>query len=187
MADNLTLQDTSLASLPTSTPIAALAGALSGDDPVYAGVGLLAKSAGSEGSRTFTVISPATEDTLLAILAALLPATSGGYTHSHLVCTGSVNATVQKASAGQLYRCGGFNNAAYEIHIKFHNTASTPTAGSTAVYATVTAQAGQPFLAEWPAGLPFSTGIAFTIVKGMADNDATAVVAADCLLELDYK
>lgn len=63
MADNLTTQDATLATLPTATGIAAVQGTFSGD-AVFAGLGVLAKVTGNEGSRVLTPISPAT-DTLL--------------------------------------------------------------------------------------------------------------------------
>lgn len=60
MPDNVTTQSATPATLPDTTAIAAAEGTFSGDT-VLAGVGLLAKSTGAEGSRSFSLVDPATE------------------------------------------------------------------------------------------------------------------------------
>lgn len=113
------------------------------------------------------------------------PATSGGYSRFHLVAAGSTNATSVKASAGQLYGVSVFNNAAYPVYVKFYNTASTPTVG-TGVVRTFGVQAGVGLSIQYPSGVAFATGIGLSITKGIADADATAVVASDCVVDVDY-
>lgn len=82
MADNLTTQ-TTVATPPDGTVIGAYQGTLSGDS-AYVGVGLLATSSGAEGSRTFTVIDPATSgkqdtgNTSLASIDTKTPALVSG-------------------------------------------------------------------------------------------------------------
>lgn len=61
MSDNVTTQSTTPATPPASTVIATVEATHSGDT-VQAGVGVLAKSSGAEGSRVLTIINPATED-----------------------------------------------------------------------------------------------------------------------------
>ena len=83
MSDNVTVQSATPATIPDTTVIASVEASHSGQT-VQAGVGVLAKSAGAEGSRVLTLINPATEDkqdTEIASLASIdgkLPALSGG-------------------------------------------------------------------------------------------------------------
>lgn len=117
--------------------------------------------------------------------------TSGGYptTDAHIVAAGTAggDAGVVKASAGQLYGVHVFNKADYPVYVKIHNLASAPTPGTTAVVRTIGVQAGLSADVIYTHGLALGTGIAYSIVKLLPDNDATAVVAADCVVDFDYK
>lgn len=114
------------------------------------------------------------------------PATSGGLSKAHVVALGSTNAQSIKASPGQLYAVRVFNNTSYPIFVKFHNTAGVPTAG-VGVVETVSQQAGTGGQYDMGGlGDVFSTGIGMTITKGLADNDATAVVLNDCVVDVFY-
>lgn len=103
----------------------------------------------------------------------------------HVVAAASTNAANIKASAALLRGLRGFNNAAYPIYVKFHNTASTPTAGS-GVVATFGIQAGMPINEVIHGGIAFSTGLSISIVKGIADASTTAVALSDCVLDVAY-
>lgn len=109
-----------------------------------------------------------------------------GATAYHVVAGGSTNAANIKASAGRIVGWVIFNNADYPIYVKFHNTAGTPTAGSGVVY-TVGIQSGNQAVFEDDDGIAFATGIGISIVKGIADADATAVLASDCVVNVNYK
>lgn len=61
MSDNVTTQSATPATPPASTIIATVEATHSGDT-VQAGVGVLAKTSGAEGTRVLTIINPATED-----------------------------------------------------------------------------------------------------------------------------
>src|SRR5205085_12411590 len=99
---------------------------------------------------------------------------------SHTVSAATANATIVKASAGTLHAVHAFNNAAYPVYVKFHNIASSPTAGS-GVVLTVGVQAGRERDVRLPAGgRACSTGIGMTIVKDIADAGTTAVALSDC-------
>lgn len=111
---------------------------------------------------------------------------SVGSTIYHVVSAGSTNAANIKASAGRITGWAVFNVADYPIYVKFHNTAGTPTAGAAVVY-TVAVQAGADSLFDDDDGIAFATGIGISIVKGLADADATAVLAADCVVNVHYK
>lgn len=114
-------------------------------------------------------------------------ATTGGGTilRNHLVSGGSTNATSIKGSAGVINAVRIFNNAAYPIYVKFHNTAGVPTAGN-GVVETVGVQAGTQYFGAITGGDNFTTGIGMTIVKGIADADATAVLANDGVVDVFY-
>ena len=106
---------------------------------------------------------------------------------AHLITAASTNATSVKASAGRLRAVSIYNNAAYPIYVKFHNTAGAPTPGSGVVYA-VPCQAGQARDHVVAAGgRAFATGIGMSVVKGIADADATAVAASDASIEVAYE
>ena len=132
-------------------------------------------------------LNPSGSETLMAgkMPADLQPRTAGGCSNYHAVAAGSTNAANIKASAGQIYGVRVFNNAAYPVYVKFHNDAGTPTPG-TGVVKTIGVQAGQAVNLDQPMGIAFSTGIAISIVKGLADADATAVAAADCVVDVEY-
>lgn len=114
-----------------------------------------------------------------------VPRTSGGYSTFHLASAASTNATSVKASAGQLYGYTLLNTNASIRYLAFHNTAGTPTAGSSVFF-----KMGIPALGGanvvFPAGVAFSTGIAITTITGAADNDSTGVAANDLIINLWY-
>lgn len=104
----------------------------------------------------------------------------------HLVTAGSTNAANIKSSAALLRGVYGFNNAAYPIFVKFHNTAGTPTAGAGVVF-TVGVQAGVRFDLPLPGrGRAFGSGLGITVVKDIADTGTTAVLANDAQIEVAY-
>lgn len=115
----------------------------------------------------------------------LKPATTGGYTTYHLVSAGTTNATVVKASAGQLYGWYIYNSNAAARKLVFHNTASVPTAGAS-VFFSIVLPPGAGANVFNQIGIPFSSGIAITTVTGLADSDTTAVAANDLIINLFY-
>lgn len=105
----------------------------------------------------------------------------------HFVTTANTNAQNVKASAGTLRGLYIFNSANYAIYVKIHNSSGTPTAGS-GVVRTFGVQGGREILINLPGGgLELSTGIAITIVKGLADADATPIAAEDAVGEIFYE
>lgn len=120
--------------------------------------------------------------------AGLLPRTTGGLSTYHLVSAGSTNATSIKASAGQVF--GWYiknNNTTTAKKVSFHNTAGTPTAGSS-VFFSIDLPPGSAANAFSEIGIPLSTGIAITTtVGGGADSDNTAVSANDLNITIFYK
>src|SRR5881394_3402679 len=63
---------------------------------------------------------------LASILAALLPATSGGYSKVRIAATNDDNATVAKNAAGQVYGWYIFNKSAGIVYVKIYNKATAP-------------------------------------------------------------
>lgn len=111
---------------------------------------------------------------------------SGGDTTFHLVSAATTNATNIKASAGKVTGWYIYNSNASARKVAFHNTAGTPTAGSSVVSAIVI-----PGLAaanvSFPDGIDFSTGIAITTVTELTDAGNTAVALNDLIINIYYK
>lgn len=93
----------------------------------------------------------------------------------------STNGTSAKASAGTLFRASGYNANAAARYLKFYNKASAPTVGTDTPFLTVYLAAQSTFDIAYPAGLSFSTGIAYALTTGVADADTGALTAADVL------
>jgi hypothetical protein len=111
---------------------------------------------------------------------------SGGDSTFHLVSAASTNATNIKASAGKVTGWYIYNSNASARKVAFHNTAGTPTAGSSISSAIVI-----PGLAaanvSFPDGIDFSTGIAITTVTDLTDAGNTAVALNDLIINIYYK
>ncbi len=118
---------------------------------------------------------------------SLVPQTTGGVTLSHVVSAGSTNATSLKATAGQVYEVCVNSNAAYPVFLKLYNKASAPAVGTDTPVKDIEAQAGVPACMRTEEGFAFATGIAWALTKGIADADATAVLASDATVEIAYK
>jgi hypothetical protein len=103
----------------------------------------------------------------------------------HVVSAGTTNGASVKASPGQVYGWRVYNNAGYPVYVKLHNTAGSPTPGA-GVIQTIGFEAGLPDGEFIPVGIAFSVGIGISIVKGIADSDATAVALNDCVVDLFY-
>lgn len=118
-----------------------------------------------------------------------IPAVSGGLSKFHLVGAATTNQTNVKASAGQVYAITAFNTTATPVYLKFHNTAGSPTAGSgvTDTFLIPGNTNGSGMVINIDKGIAFSTGIAITVVAGIADADATAIGASSVVLNIYYK
>jgi hypothetical protein len=117
------------------------------------------------------------------------PATSGGLSKFHLVSAASTNATNVKASAGQVYAITVFNVNASPRYLKFHNTAGTPTAGTSVTESFLIPgnTSGAGMVINFDKGIAFSTGIGITTVTEMADSGTTGVGANEILINIYYK
>lgn len=128
----------------------------------------------------------ATVNSSKGLAVTAIPHTSGGLSVYHVVSAGSTNTANVKASAGQLYGWHITNTNASARYVKLHNTAGTPTAGSS-IFMTIGLPASGGSNVSFDQGIAFGTGIGISIVTGVADSDATAVAANDVQVNLFYK
>lgn len=161
--------------------------------PITAGAGTLVdtRTIGSEhrqvtclGDESTSAIAPV--DATAGVAVHSVTHTAGGNSTFHRVSSADTNQQNVKASAGMVFSVTVSNKAVYPVYVKIHNTAGTPTAGS-GVTRTCGAQAGSDQQYLFPNGLAYGTGIAITIVKGIADADATAVASGDCVVDVEIK
>lgn len=138
---------------------------------------------GSEGSKTLA------DATGLQGVPSTGSTTVQDYSIStlHRVAAGSGDAVNVKASAGRLRSVHVFNKSDVPIYVKFHNDAGTPTPGAS-VALTVGVQAGLHRDVVFPGGgRAFATGIAMSMVTGIADNSSAALTAGDAVVEVGYE
>jgi hypothetical protein len=102
-----------------------------------------------------------------------------GPTTSRIKSAASTNATNLKASAGQVYGWYLYNNTGSAKFFKWFNKASTPTAGTDTPLFTVGIPANGGCVHEFKMGIPFGTGIGYTITGSVADSDTTNTAADD--------
>lgn len=102
----------------------------------------------------------------------------------------TTNATVAKASAGDLFAVQGYNTTASVVYLKLYNKATAPTVGTDTPIKTIAIPPNAPIPSNcaWANGLYFSTGIAYALTGAAADSDTTAVAAGAIVgLNLDYQ
>lgn len=132
--------------------------------------------------QTTAVIAPGAN--LVGDVGNQARATTGGIVAPFrlLSSAATTNATLIKASAGRLFLIIGRNNVASIRYLKFYNKASAPTVGTDVPVLTIALDASSRFEIDLnPYGQFFTTGIAFAITGALADNDTTAIAAADIL------
>jgi len=117
------------------------------------------------------------------------PQTANACSTSSAIGANSDNATVVKASAGNVYAIVAFNKNASPVYLKLYNKATTPTNGDTPIkrYMIPGGATGAGFVITHPMGVSFSAGISYRLVTGIADNDNTSVTASEQLINIDYK
>lgn len=155
-------------------------------------------SLGPDG--TFSGFALMGQQTMANSLACVLPsdqtgiphkaAPTGGYTPGKLISAATTNATSVKASAGTLGFLTVGNINAAQRYLKLYNKASAPTVGTDVpvlVFIIPGNTAGTGSNIPIPsAGINFSTGLAFAITTGVADNDTGAVAANEITVNYGY-
>ena len=104
---------------------------------------------------------------------------TGAGTIAKALSAASTNATVVKASAGRLLGYHLSNTNAAFRYVKLYNVATAPTAGAGTIVGVIALPPNGTVAVSHPGGIGFATGIAYTMVTGAADADATAVGAND--------
>jgi len=118
----------------------------------------------------------------------IAPKTSGGLDTYRLLAAGSNNAQVVKASAGQVYGIMALNAKAAVVYLKFFDKATAPVPGTDVPKLTIGLPANSAFTnIQIPSGIQFTAGIGICMVTGQADNDNTAITAADVALNVLYR
>lgn len=130
--------------------------------------------------------APASADAGLTVRNIPTPQTAGGLSTFHLESAASTNATVIKASIGQVFGWYIYNSNAAARKVAFHNTTTTPTAGA-GIFFTLIIPPGSAANVFTETGIAFSSGIAITTVTGLPDNNASAVAADDLNINIFYK
>lgn len=117
-------------------------------------------------------------------------ASAGGISLSSRLASSaaSTNAANVKTSAGRIYSAQGYNAAAYTVYLVLYDAVTNPPVpGTTAIRKKIPIPAGVAFALDWPVGMSFANGIGYAFTKLPADNDITALAAADILqFNLDY-
>jgi hypothetical protein len=138
------------------------------------------------GTGTATIILTAQTFAIEPIVnVGIQPTPGNGLTIRHLISAATTNATSVKASPGTLYGWYIQNTNAAARYVKFHNTASAPTAGSGVVLTIgIPANAAANLMSDL--GIAFNAGIGFTTTTGIADTDVAAVALNDLNINIFY-
>lgn len=106
-----------------------------------------------------------------------------------LVAANTTNATLIKDQPGVITAIHAINVNAGVRYLKFYDTSRVPIAGSGTPgrrYAIPASATGAGFVFAPATPLKFYNGIAFTLVTGAADSDATAPSANDVILTIEW-
>jgi len=109
-------------------------------------------------------------------------------TNHRLLSAATTNATSVKTSAGRVHALVLSNASASVKYFKLYNKATAPTVGTDTPIMTVLIPAGQTIVPIVAAGVGVycSSGIAYALTGGIADTDATAVAAADVIVNMGW-
>lgn len=147
-----------------------------------------AVSSGTDGD--YSTVNVDNEGRVYTRSVAESHASVGGLSIYHLITSNTTNVQSVKASAGQVYSIQAFSIDVIPVYLKFHNTASTPTAGSGVVWSCIIPanSTGSGVIIPLPHPLTFGTGIGISVVAGILDSDATALTTANkAIINLGYK
>lgn len=119
------------------------------------------------------------------------PQTANGLSVSRTISAATTNATVAKASAGQVYTIIAHNINAAVRYLKLYNKATAPTVGTDTPAMTLPVPAntaGAGFVLDTGGmGVAFSLGIGYALTTGVADADTGAVAANEIVVNVLYK
>ena len=132
-------------------------------------------------------VQPGNTANTTAWLVGLNGRSTNGNTTVSLNSAATTNATLVKASAGNVYGVCIMNTSAAIKYVRFFNKASAPTVGTDVPIVVIAIPAGQSIQTAWGLGFSFSTGIAYAITNAATVLDATAVAAGDVQLSINYQ
>ena len=139
----------------------------------------------TDGSNSVALVGSAN------VPVAAQAAATGGATPYKYIAAASADQDSQavKASAGTLYAATLTAVAASLRYLKIYDKATAPTSADTPKHTlAIPATAGLSFSLPLPAcGEAYANGIGIRITTGLADNDANAATANDCVVNLTYK
>lgn len=103
-----------------------------------------------------------------------------------LSAAASDNATAAVSRPCSVKGIQGYNAKAANVFLKLYDETTVPVSTDTPKK-TICLPASSAFSLDFAAGVDFATGLGFRLTGGVADNDATALVAGDILaLNIDY-
>lgn len=114
----------------------------------------------------------------------------GGSTSPYsLISAGTVNATVVKATPGNIYDLIVSNVNAAARYLKLYDKATAPAETDTPVMRILLPgnATGAGIAKSFVSGLAFNSGISFRLTTGVADNDTGAVAANELLVNIAYR
>lgn len=184
MADNVTLNSMSGGAVVAT------------DDTGTAHVQIVKLAISADGSATF-IPADATYgiDVDVTRLPALAAGTNdiGAVKRSHkptpykLNSAASTNATSVSATANTLLYGYYISNTNSSVrYVKFYNKASAPTVGTDVPVLVLAIPGSGAANVSFPAGINFTTGLAFATTTGAADSDTAAVAANEVIVNLIY-
>lgn len=120
------------------------------------------------------------------LLVAPQAAVNGGWSPGNVISAATTNTGTIKTSPGQLGSVIVINNGASWAYVKLFNKASAPTLGTDTPVHTIGVPPGGGASYPVPAGVLFTTGIAYAITGGIALTDATAISANSVAFNYSY-
>lgn len=148
-------------------------------------IGLLPTSLGQGTMAQSLKVAVASDQSAVRVIADASAAT-GGVLGAKVLSAATTNATVVKATPGRVYGLQLSNTATAYRYFKFYNIATAPVVGTTPVIAIVGVPPGGRASLSSVQGMYFSAGIAYSIVTGAADADATATAAGEVAGSVSY-
>jgi len=178
--------DTNSAAIKTAVELIDNAVSGSGFNITQVGGTNIDTNSGNKSAGTQRIVVATDQPQLTTPLNVTIQAgVSGGDSIYHLVSAASTNATNIKSSAGKVTGWYIYNSNAAARKVVFHDTAGTPTAGSS-VYFSLMIPPSSGANVSFPSGIKFTSGIGITTVTGLADSDSAAVALNDLIINISY-
>lgn len=116
----------------------------------------------------------------------ICPNGGGGCSVFYRTSAASTNSANIKASAGNVYSITATNTNAAVRYLRFYNSASAPTVGTTATYACYALPGNGGIVIDLANSIAFSAGIGISLTTGAADTNTSAVAADEIKLVIGY-